>query len=222
MKNPEEITVFIVRREARCVLCRTELEKGSWITLKENEGPLCLECADLDHLIFLPSGEAALTRRSKKYSGLWAVVLKWARAQKRYQRQGVLVEAKALTRAELECLADIDIRERNRERNRIYAEKADHAYIAEFSEAVRKRYGLCPDGVPEKIAKHACQKYSGRVGRSAAAKSFSPDAIDLAVSAHVRHRETDYDARLMKGVPRSVARAQVEEQVKTVLAHWRS
>ena len=37
------------------------------------------------------------------------------------------------------------------------------------------------------MAKHACEKYSGRVGRSAAAKSFDATAIDLAVKAHVRH-----------------------------------
>jgi hypothetical protein len=26
--------------------------------------PLCLSCADLDHLIYLPRGDAALTRRA--------------------------------------------------------------------------------------------------------------------------------------------------------------
>ena len=28
----------------------------------EDGGPLCVDCADLGHLIFLPSGDAALTR----------------------------------------------------------------------------------------------------------------------------------------------------------------
>lgn len=49
----------------------------------ENKGALCLSCADLDHLVFLPTGSAALTRRSAKYSILSAVVLKWSRARSR-------------------------------------------------------------------------------------------------------------------------------------------
>ncbi len=32
----------------------------------EDQGPLCMSCADLAHLIFLPSGDAALTRRARK------------------------------------------------------------------------------------------------------------------------------------------------------------
>jgi hypothetical protein len=34
-----------------------------------------LPCAHLDHLVFLPAGDAALTRRSGKYSTLAAVAL---------------------------------------------------------------------------------------------------------------------------------------------------
>jgi hypothetical protein len=63
----------------------------------------------LDHLIFLPSGNAALTRRAGKYSTLSAVVLQWSRARKRYERQGLLVEEAALQRAQKECLADDEI-----------------------------------------------------------------------------------------------------------------
>lgn len=35
----------------------------------EGGGPMCLDCADLGHLAFLSSGDAALTRRAKKASG---------------------------------------------------------------------------------------------------------------------------------------------------------
>lgn len=69
----------------------------------EDAGPLCLDCADLGHLVFLPSGDAALTRRAKRASRLSAVVVRWSRARKRYERQGILVEAEALERAENEC-----------------------------------------------------------------------------------------------------------------------
>jgi len=49
-------------------------------------------CADLDHLIFLPSGNTALIRRARKHSILSVVVLKWSRALKRYGRQGLFAK----------------------------------------------------------------------------------------------------------------------------------
>ena len=53
----------------------------------DDAGPLCLACADLDHLVFLPAGDAALTRRATKASSLSAVVVRWSRSRKRYERQ---------------------------------------------------------------------------------------------------------------------------------------
>ena len=44
----------------------------------EEQKTLCLDCADLGSLEFLPSGNTALTRRATKYSGLRAVVLRWS------------------------------------------------------------------------------------------------------------------------------------------------
>lgn len=46
----------------------------------EGDGPLCMDCADLGHLVFLARGDAALTRRAKKASGLSAVVVRFSRA----------------------------------------------------------------------------------------------------------------------------------------------
>ena len=50
-------------------------------------------------------------------------------------------------------------------------------------------------------------KYSGPVGRSAAAKDLSEKTVELAVKAHVRHAETDYDHFLKEGqqMPGAVA-----------------
>ena len=39
------------------------------LLIMERPGPLCLGCADLDHLVFLAAGDAALTRPAKKASG---------------------------------------------------------------------------------------------------------------------------------------------------------
>jgi hypothetical protein len=82
------------------------------LLLMEGPGPICLRCADLDHLVFLPAGDATLTRRAHKASALSAVVVRFARARKRYQRQGLLVEQQALETAEEACLADEEIRAR--------------------------------------------------------------------------------------------------------------
>jgi hypothetical protein len=82
----------------------------------EDAGPLCLECADLDALVFLPAGDAALTRRAKKANGLSAVVVRWSRSRRRYERQGILVEEAALQAAEESCLADEDARQAARAR----------------------------------------------------------------------------------------------------------
>ena len=91
-----DLRVFISNRESRCDECGDDLGRSAMIFLAGNRGALCLTCADLDHLAFLPPGDAALTRRARKYSTLAAVVLKWSRARRRYERQGLLVAEPAL------------------------------------------------------------------------------------------------------------------------------
>ena len=75
--------------------CRSCGETGRYLFM-EGEGPLCLGCAKLDHLVFLPRGDADLTRRAKDLSGLYAVVVRFSRVRKRYERQGLFVEPGAL------------------------------------------------------------------------------------------------------------------------------
>ncbi len=106
--NSREITVFVTSRESTCAECGEELGPRTLITFAKNKETLCLECADLDHLVFLPAGITALTRRAKKSSNLHAVVLKWARNRRRYERQGLLVEEAALEQAETEYLSYAD------------------------------------------------------------------------------------------------------------------
>jgi hypothetical protein len=131
-----ELKVFITVQESACDECGEELGRHAWITLEEGKGALCLACADLDHLMFLPAGDAALTRRARKHSTLLAVVLKWSRARKRYERQGLLVEQAALERAEEECLEDAEFRARRREREAARRARLDQAFVASFAEGV--------------------------------------------------------------------------------------
>jgi hypothetical protein len=185
------------------------------------KGALCLTCADLDHLAFLPRGDAALTRRACKRSLLSAVVLKFSRARRRYERQGLLVEEVALQQAEMECLADGEIRSRRAERARIRREDLDQQYIQAFANRIKELFPRCPSDREQEIAEHACRKYSGRVGRSAEAKSFDEQAVRLAVLAHIRHRETDYDELLGQGLPRHEARSHVRNRVDRISESWK-
>jgi hypothetical protein len=110
-----DILVFWVRRETACAECGEELPSGSLIHVVDGVAR-CLDCADLDHLVYLPRGDPALTRRARKHSKLRAVVVQWSRSRKRYERQGILVEGAALEKAEAECVADADERMARRDR----------------------------------------------------------------------------------------------------------
>lgn len=221
-KENEELKVFISNRKSVCGECGEDLGPKAWITLAGDKGALCLGCADLDHLVFLSSGDAALTRRARKHSTLVAVVLKWSRARKRYERQGLLVETQGLEKAEEECFGDIEVRERRREREAVRREELDRQYVEQFVARVKELFPTCPAGREREIAEHACRKYSGRIGRSASAKALDKEAVRLAVVAHVRHRETEYDELLARGHDRLEARGAVAKAVFRTLESWGS
>ncbi len=216
-----DLKVFIITNESSCSECGADLGRHAWITLVEEKRALCLSCADLDHLVFLPSGDAALTRRSGKYSTLAAVVLKWSRARKRYEHQGLLVEEAALQQAEQECMADADARACRREREAERRADLDQEYVSRFAARVRELFPNCPAGREQDIAQHACQKYSGQVGRNASAKALDEKTVLLAVIAHIRHAETNYDKLLIQGVDRQSARAQVNDGIEKILIRWK-
>lgn len=220
-QDSDEIVVFQILRDSACAECGEELGRGRWLRV-ENQRPLCMSCADLAHLVFLPSGDAALTRRASKYSGLRAVLVRFSRSRKRYERQGILVEEQALARAEQECLADADARARQRERRAEREERVDAGYRASFAARVAELFPGCPPDAAVAIAEHACLKHSGRIGRTAAAKELDADAVELAVRAHVRHVHTRYDELLGDGLDRYAARSAVADEVNAVLQSWRA
>ncbi|MBF6329449.1 DUF2293 domain-containing protein [Nocardia transvalensis] len=200
-----------------CVECA---DTGPYLIMS-GAGALCPTCSDLDHLEFLPAGDAALSRRAKKESTLAAVVVRFNRRRKRYERQGILVEEAALARAEEQCLADEEARLRRRERDRVRRAEQDVEFCGRMAEQIRRLFPGCPPHRAAEIAEHAALRGSGRVGRSAAAKVLDPEAVTLAVIASVRHRDTDYDRLLMDGVPRMEARAAIRPAVDKVLESWR-
>jgi hypothetical protein len=214
--SPPDLVVVQPVRDWTCAGCQGTGD----LLIMDDAGPLCLACADLDHLVFLPAGEAALTRRAKKASGLSAVVVRWSRTRKRYERQGLLVEEAALEQAEQQCLADEDARTRRRERDRERRAAADVELQAAMVKEIRRLFPCCPAGLTEAIARHTSLRGSGRVGRSAAGRSLDEEALTLAVVASVRHEDTDYDSLLMSGVGRAEARDLIRPAVDRVLASW--
>jgi hypothetical protein len=215
----KDIVVFIVRRETKCAECGEEIGPGRWIRV-ENDKALCMTCADLAHLEYLPSGNTALTRRATKHSPLRAVVVQWSRARKRYERQGILVTWDAIERAEAECLADEDRRSRQHERAAGRRENEDLEYLAVAEVKLKELFPGCPPDEAGRIAAWTCRKYSGRVGRSAAAKELDPQALRLAVIAHIRHEHTRYDELLMQGGDRQQAREMVRSEIEKRLDRW--
>jgi len=215
--KPPDLVVISALREWRCGSCG-----GSGDLLRmENDAPLCLACADMDHLVFLPAGDAALSRRAKAASHLWAVVVRFSRSRKRYERQGLLVEEAALERAEAECLADADARARRRTREAGRRALADRDLHAALAQELRRLFPGCPPERAEAIARHTGSRRSGRIGRTAAGRGLEPDAVRLAVVASIRHEDSSYDELLMSGATRSDARERVRPAVDAVLEAWR-
>lgn len=188
----------------------------------ESGVPVCLDCADLGHLVYLPRGNAALTRRAREGSSLFAVVVRLNRRRSRYERQGLLVEEAALARAESACLADAEARARRRARDAERRAAEDVRFTAALTAEILRLFPRCPPERAAGIAAHASVRGSGRVGRTAAGRSLDAGAVTAAVRASVRHLDTGYDALLAAGADRHRARARVAADIDAVLASWRA
>ncbi|HET7050135.1 MAG TPA: hypothetical protein VFI54_17855, partial [Solirubrobacteraceae bacterium] len=139
--RPPDLVVVSPVTEWTCSACGGE--DGGWLIM-EDRGPVCLACADMNHLVFLPSGDAALTRRAKNNSRLSAVVVRFSRARMRYEREGMLVDEDALERAEQECLADEESRARRRDRDAARRARGDLELQARMAVEIRKLFPGCP------------------------------------------------------------------------------
>ena len=133
-----------------------------------------------------------------------------------------MAEPAAIERAEEECLADAELRERRRIRDSDRRAREDEHLVAKFAAAIRQQFPGCPGQRAERIARRAATRSSGRVGRSAAGRALDPEAVRLAVIASIRHEDTAYEILLMRGVPRLDARHEVRDAVDDLLARWAS
>ncbi|MER7763992.1 DUF2293 domain-containing protein [Streptomyces sp. NPDC097619] len=213
------LVVFEALRPVHCAACRRGPVPR---VVRDAHGvPRCLRCAGLGDLVFLARGDAALTRRAREGSSRHAVVVRYVKRRRRTERQGLLVERRALRRARESCRADADARARRRARDRIRREAADVRFTAAFAAEIRRLFPGIPPARAAAIAAHASLRGSGRVGRTAAGRALDEGVVAVAVRAAVRHDDTDYDALLASGVPRHQARARLAPRIDAVLAAWR-
>jgi hypothetical protein len=94
-RPPDLVVVMPLKDEWTCHRCGGS---GGWLVM-ENPGPACLRCVGLDDLDFLAARDALLTRRARAKSPRQAVVVRFSRTRKRYERQGLLLESQALADA---------------------------------------------------------------------------------------------------------------------------
>ncbi len=99
--------LFALSRPSRCHGCDTKLNVDEIVRLNKKDDDekeaFCLKCAGLSGMELLRSGNASVTRLAKKYSTNHFVVMKWSEIWKTYERQGLLVESDALSKAKEEA-----------------------------------------------------------------------------------------------------------------------
>jgi hypothetical protein len=220
LNRAPQLVVYEILSSAQCSECGAEMEKGC-LLFKEAELPLCLACAGLGDLEFLLAGDAALTRRAAKVSARTAVVVRFSRARKRYERQGILVESAALEKAECECLKDAAERTASRHRDAARRHEQDRDLVLKMTRKIGALFPGCLSEDLSSIVEHTATRGSGRVGRTEAGRNLDDRALTAAVIAAIRHRHTPYDQLLAHGMERAEARQAVAEQVDLVLAAWR-
>ena len=95
-RAPELVAIQPLNAEWTCHRCGGTGD----LLMMETPGPVCLRCVGLDDLSYLPAGDALLTRHAKAKSARHAVVVRFSRTRRRYERIGLLVEPQALADAQ--------------------------------------------------------------------------------------------------------------------------
>jgi hypothetical protein len=220
LQEPPKPVVFEVLRDSQCSECGVEIAQGSCLLMEAGQ-PLCMTCAGMASLEFLPAGDTALTRRAAKYSGASAVVVRFSRSRKRYERQGILVELAALEKAESECAEDAEERAATRVREAARRREQDQELMVRIAKQIGLLFPGCPQPELTAIAEHTASRGSGRIGRTEAGRELQERALTAAVIAAVRHKHTEYDELLARGMDRTTARQEVADKIQEILEAWR-
>jgi hypothetical protein len=95
LQTPERPVVWISHKDGeRCSVCGAELRSGDLIQIARDTGIRCLTRSGFSDLVFLGSGDAALTRRALAHSSRNAVVVKFSRVRK--SRRDVLLRLRRI------------------------------------------------------------------------------------------------------------------------------
>ncbi|KAK4465693.1 hypothetical protein QBC42DRAFT_336096 [Cladorrhinum samala] len=97
-------------------------------------------------------------------------------------------------------------------------QKRDTAIQEQFKEALLKLYPKIPHNIVRGLVEHALKKHSGRVGRT---ETISIERkVLLAVLAHIRHSNTEYDKLLKGGMSKEEARKKIRPKIIEVAKQW--
>ncbi|KAF2685169.1 hypothetical protein K458DRAFT_442336 [Lentithecium fluviatile CBS 122367] len=101
---------------------------------------------------------------------------------------------------------------------RLATEQRDAALIRTAAAELDKQFPRIPKVDREKVLAHGFKKHSGRVGRTS--QIPLQRKVLYAVSAHIRHAHTRYEAILDKGGNRDDARKAIQKTVQDTLRFW--
>ena len=216
----KDIVVFrlISNKENSCSECHKELGKGNLLRVENGNG-LCMVCADLDHLVTLPQGDAAMTRRAKKYSKLWAVIMRFSRTRGRYERQGLLVEKEAFDKAEEELLSASELAAQRKLHAEMNLTDEDQKLARDILPKLLQMFPHCPPTDAKEIARQGSEYIYTLVKRNEAGGPNEED-IRALLTRYARHHYTTYDEFLIQGMSRASAKAAVSQQLQEVLERW--
>ena len=99
-------------------------------------------------------------------------------------------------------------------------DRREDAFIREASAEIDKLFPRIPDCEKSSILIHGFAKNSRRVGRTR--KMTNTKKVILAVTAHIRHKHTDYDKKLREGMQRKKARSEIKPKVEQTMKMWGS
>jgi hypothetical protein len=156
---------------------------------------------------FLPAGNLYLTKNVKNLGPYWEERKKRDITTRRYKGPvstivGIWAPIMNIEKAEyLETQTEAN-RLKKRETSRIYRDQKEEKYRGEFKKGVIEfldfapSYEIMAEEIAEETSNTACEKNSGRVGRTG--NLPLEEKVKLAVYAHIRHNYTDYDEKLRK------------------------
>lgn len=120
--------------------------------------------------------------------------------------------------AQAEAVRTEDARSKQREIAAAKRIKKEAKLRAEVVVKMLEMYPQMPKEEAGRIADHAFEVSSGRIGRTTLVEIKKK--IELAVQAYIRHAHTRYDDLLNNGWDREAARQEVAGDIEQVLRRW--